>query len=199
MNYPRYVNTISEYIELEKSRDERFEYWDGAVFCLTHCSLAHKFIAGDIFFALSNAMKRKDDSEHRVMSGFMRIKTPLSPPYKYPDVVVALEKRRFETIETQDCLVNPTLIVEICSVESERINRGPKFSVYKAIPSFREYLLVSESESSITQYVKQPDDQWKCNVVTGLDATIYLPSIDCSLAFSEVYQEHKVKIINPSQ
>lgn len=180
--------TMEEYLALEKSSEERYEYWDGQVFCLSGGSQAHADISDNVFALLRSQLAGHDC---RAMSGAMPIKTFQMPPYKYPDCSVACGERKFEKIEGIDVLTNPVLIVEVLSPNTERIDRDPKFILYKNIPSFREYLLIAQDEARITQFVKQADE-WKYGVVAGLDAKLYLPSIDCILALNEVYQDVKL-------
>ena len=81
----------------------------------------------------------------------------------------------------------PTLIIEVLSPSSEAYDRGKKFEHYRSIESFVEYLLVSQDEPRIEQYLRQPAGRWLFTAVAGLDATIALPSIQCELALAELY------------
>ena len=91
--------------------------------------------------------------------------------------------RKYRRVET---LTNPELIVEVLSRSTEAYNRGDKFTYYKSIPSLREYLLVAQHRPHISQFVKQSDDSWNQTEVNDLAASLYLPSIDCTLALNEV-------------
>ena len=181
--------TMEEYLALEKSSEERYEYWDGQVFCMSGGSQAHADIGDNVYALLRSQLAGRNC---RAMTGSMPIKTFQMPPYKYPDGSVTCGEREFEKIDGIDVLTNPTLIIEVLSPNTERIDRGPKFTLYKNIPSFKEYLLIAQDEPRITQFVKQDDGEWKHDVVTGLDSKLYLPSIDCTLALSEVYQDIKM-------
>lgn len=182
-NKPFY--TMEEYLALEKSSEERYEYWEGQVFCMSGGSEAHADICDNIYALLRSQLTGRDC---RAMTGTMPVKTFQIPPYKYPDGSVFCGKRETEKIDGIAVLTNPTLIVEVLSPNTERIDRGPKFTLYKGIPSFKEYLLIAQDEPRITQFVKQLDGKWQPNVVIGLDSSIYLPSINSTLALSEVYQ-----------
>ena len=180
---------MEEYLALEKSSDERYEYWDGQVFCMSGGSQAHGYIGDNVFRNLGNQLA---GGNCRAMSSAIPVKTFLVPPYKYPDGSVACGEPIFEKIDHIAVLTNPILIVEVLSPTTERIDRGPKFTIYKAIPSFKEYLLIAQDKARIIQFVKQDDGEWKPDEVTGLDGSIYLPSIDCTLALSDVYQDVKL-------
>jgi Uma2 family endonuclease len=183
--------TIEEYLALEKSSEEKYEYWEGQIFCMSGGSQAHSDIGDNIFRILSSQLVGR---KCRAMSGAMPVKTSPVPPYKYPDGSVTCGEREFEKIDGIDVLTNPTLLLEVLSPNTERIDRGPKFTLYKSISSFKEYLLISQDEARIIQFVKQDDGEWKADVVMGLDNKIYLPTIDCTLTLSDVYQDVKLKV-----
>jgi Uma2 family endonuclease len=87
-----------------------------------------------------------------------------------------------------DTLMNPTVLMEVLSDSTESYDRGAKFGHYRKIPSVIEYLLVAQHEYRIEQYVRQPAGPWLRSEVQGLGAKIELPSIDCSLELTEVYE-----------
>ncbi|MEM6285339.1 MAG: Uma2 family endonuclease, partial [Chloroflexota bacterium] len=87
-----------------------------------------------------------------------------------------------------DTLLNPTLIIEVLSPSTERYDRGQKFAYYREIDTFREYVLIAQDELRIQRYLRHEDDeQWLFVEAAGLDATLALTSIDCTLALSDVY------------
>jgi Uma2 family endonuclease len=96
---------------------------------------------------------------------------------------------QFETIGGIALLTNPILIVEVLSPSSQYYDRGAKFTFYQSIPSFREYLLIEQNQPRIVQYVKQDNDIWTPSEISGIESNFVLPSIDCRLDFSDIYQD----------
>lgn len=178
--------TLQEYYSLVKESDERYEYWNGEIFCMSGGSKEHAFIATNIARRLGNQLEGRNC---RVTNSDMAIKVPTAPPFRYADLSVACGTLEFETINGIDLLVNPILIVEVLSSTTGRFDRHQKFEFYKSIESFREYLLIAQDQPSIVQYVKQEDGSWQGNEVIGVDSEIYLPSINCHLLLREVYQD----------
>jgi len=84
-------------------------------------------------------------------------------------------------------LTQAELIIEVLSDSTEVYDRGKKFENYRQIPSLREYLLVSQKEPRIEQFVQQPNGQWLLRDAAGLDATLALPSLEIDLFFAEVF------------
>jgi Uma2 family endonuclease len=75
---------------------------------------------------------------------------------------------------------------------TEAYDRGDKFTYYKSIPSFCEYLLIAQHRPHITHYVKQQDNAWAYEEVNDLDASLSLPSIGCILMLSDVYRDVEI-------
>ena len=178
--------TLEEYFTLELSSNERYEYWNGAVFCMSGVSENHALIETNLITLLNNKLRGRGC---RVFPANMRIKVPSLPPYRYADLSALCGTPIFEKIGGVDVLINPTLIVEVLSDSTEAYDRGDKFTHYKSIPNFREYLLVAQHRSHITQYVKQDDGSWRYGEVNEMSARLHLPSVDCLLQLHEVYQD----------
>ncbi|HVF27037.1 MAG TPA: Uma2 family endonuclease [Pyrinomonadaceae bacterium] len=181
---PRY--TLEEYFELEKNSDERYEYYNGEVFCMSGVSPNHAQIESNLNLALRLALRERGC---RVFPANMRIKVPAAPPYRYPDIVVVCDKPVYEKIGGIDTLTNPALIIEVLSGSTEAYDRGDKFTYYKSIPSFREYLLIAQHRPHVAQFVKQTGDSWTQTEVNELAGSLHLPSVGCTLALGEVYRD----------
>ena len=85
-----------------------------------------------------------------------------------------------------DTLANPLLIVEVLSDSTEAYDRGEKFQHYRTIPTFTDYLLVSQHETRAELYTRR-GDHWEYRDITGPDGTLTLPSVEVTLALSDVY------------
>jgi len=66
-----------------------------------------------------------------------------------------------------------------------------KFEHYRQIPSCREYVLVSQTEPRIEQFIRQPDGEWILKEAVGQDAAINLPSLGVVLRLAEVFAKVK--------
>lgn len=177
--------TLAEYIELEKSSDERYEYWNGEIFLMSGASPEHAQIESNVIRSLGNQLEDRDCS---VLASSIRIKVPATSPYRYADITVVCGKAEYEKIEGLKVLVNPIVLIEVLSDSTEKFDRTKKFSFYQSIPSFKEYLLIDQNEPCITQWVKQEDGDWQPHEVTDLKESLYLPSINCTLELSTVYR-----------
>lgn len=181
---PRPFHTLEEYFALEGAGQARYEYWDGEIVCMSGSSRQHATISSNVHLIIGLQLKGKNC---RAFTGEMQIKTPLFPPYRYPDASVVCGKPVFEKIGGFDVLVNPILVVEVLSPGTAKVDREEKREAYQALPSVMEYLLISQDAPHVTQYVRQADGQWLRHDYGDLMTLVNLPSIGCTLAMRDLY------------
>ncbi|MDQ3800541.1 MAG: Uma2 family endonuclease [Acidobacteriota bacterium] len=173
--------TLDDYVELEKTSEERLEFWDGNVWSVEEKNWRHAQIKSNLIFTLANRKSR--------LFLNMRVKIPVYSPYRYPDLSAVCGGAKIEKFKGLDVLINPQLIVEILSDSTEAFDRGDKFTYYKSIESFIEYLLVAQHRPHVTQYVRQSDNSWSYREVNELSEKTYIASLDCELKLDELYQD----------
>jgi Uma2 family endonuclease len=183
---PKHRYTLEEYLALERESEVKYEYWDGEIFAMSGGTLAHDLIMGNSSDSLRNALRGK---KCRVFTDNMQIKVPAAPPYRYGDGAVVCGRVEVERFNGADLLINPILIIEVLSPSTEAYDRGDKFTYYKSIPSFREYLLIAQHRPHITHYVKSDNGKWDYEETNDVGSSIYLPTIDCTLALADVYRD----------
>jgi Uma2 family endonuclease len=177
--------TLEEYFELEKKSEERYEYWNGELFCMSGVSPEHDQIESNSAFYLRSKLAGR---KCRVFLANMRLKVPSMPPYRYADLSTLCGEPEFEKIGGVDALTNPSLIIEVLSESTEAYDRGDKFTHYKSIPSFSEYLLIAQHRPHVTQFIKQNEGAWLQHEFNDLAAVVKLTQLDCELPLSEIYQ-----------
>ncbi|HXG83894.1 MAG TPA: Uma2 family endonuclease [Pyrinomonadaceae bacterium] len=176
--------TLEEYAELEKSSEERLEYFDGSVWSMAGASPKHEKIVGNTITALNIVLRERNCS---VYSSNLRVKVPIYKPYRYPDVTALCEQPIFEDFYGLEVLVNPGLIVEILSPSTEAFDQSNKFTCYKSIESFTEYLLISQNRPHVALYTKQSETAWLHREYNRLDESVFLSSLDCEISLAEIY------------
>lgn len=179
------IYTLEEYIELEKSSEEKLEFWNGNVWSMSGASLNHNTIVQNLNIEIGSQLREKDC--HSFPSD-MRIKVPSYSPYRYPDLTALCGKADIEKLNGLDLLVNPQLIVEVLSDSTEAFDRGDKFSYYKSIPSFREYLLIAQHRPHVSQFIKHGDGFWMNLEYNDLSETVELRSVPCKISLRDIYR-----------
>lgn len=182
---PKRRYTMEEYIELDKSSEGRFEYFNGEVTDMAGASLRHNRITRNIITVFENNLAGQPCE---VLPSDMRIKVPKALPYRYPDVVVVCGDPIIEEINGQEMLVNPLLIVEVLSPATEAYDRGDRFHAYQSIESFQEYLLVAQDKPYVTQYARQPSASWLRSDIEGLESEVKLASLNPVVPLGEIYR-----------
>ncbi len=177
--------TPEEYLALERQAEHKNEYYDGEIFAMTGASRKHNLIALNIGADLHNQLKGRACEAYL---NDMRVHIPATGLYTYPDVVVVCGEPQLED-EHLDTLLNPVLIVEVLSKSTARYDRTSKFSDYRSIPSFIEYLLVSQDEYRVEHNTKQTDGRWLLTEYRSLEDVAPLDSIRCLLSLKEIYDK----------
>ncbi len=179
--------TPEEFLAFERASDEKHEYRDGEIVAMSGAKRAHNLISLNIGSGLHASLRNKDCETY--MSD-MRVFVPSVRLYTYPDIVVVCGDPKFIDDEF-DTLTNPLLLIEILSDSTEGYDRGQKFQNYRSIESLDEYVLVSQNAARIEKYVKHGDGFWLLSEAAGLDGSITLASIDCTISLADVYAKVK--------
>ncbi|HEX8289955.1 MAG TPA: Uma2 family endonuclease [Pyrinomonadaceae bacterium] len=144
---PKREYSLQEYFEIGKNSEEKYEYWDGNISNMTGASPEHERIVVNIAGHLREVLRGRGCS---VFGSNLKVKVPAYSPYRYPDLSVYCGESIYETMGGLEVLTNPQMIVEVLSPSTEAFDRGEKFTYYKSIESFTEYLLVTVNRPHVT-------------------------------------------------
>ncbi|HYT61806.1 MAG TPA: Uma2 family endonuclease [Haliangiales bacterium] len=175
--------TEAEYLDFERSIESKNEFFDGEVYAMSGGTPLHSLIATNL--AREFGIKLKGRSCVPFNSD-LRLKVEATGLLTYPDLSVVCGPLQCAA-GTDDTLVNPTVIVEVLSDSTEAYDRGKKFENYRQVPSLREYLLVSQKEPRIEQFIREPSGQWLLREAAGLESTLVLPSLEINVSLAEVF------------
>jgi Uma2 family endonuclease len=175
--------TEIEYLNLERSLESRNEFFDGEMFAISGGTPLHSQIATNLAAEFRKHFKGKPCVPY---NSDLRLKVEATGLFTYPDLSVVCGPLQFAP-GTDDTVVNPRLILEVLSDSTEAYDRGKKFENYRQMPSLREYLLVSQKEPRIEQFIRQPNEQWLLREAAGFAATLALPSLEISISLDEVF------------
>lgn len=180
---PRY--TVKEYLRIERDSMQKHEYRDGQVVAMAGATPAHVAIATNVAGELRTRLR---GTPCRPYSADLRVRISGTPLYTYPDVSVICGPLEFdEQDERRETVTNPRVIVEVLSPSTEAYDRGEKLRRYLRIPSFSEYVLVSQAAAVVETYARQPDGLWVFHIYEGMGVTARLRSLEIDLPLAEVY------------
>ena len=188
--------TLEEYAELEKSSEERLEYFEGNVWSMAGASPNHEEVSANVITALKIALRGRGC---RVFGPNLRVKVPSYQPYRYPDVTALCGQPIYEDFYGLQVLINPSLIVEVLSPSTEAFDLSYKFTYYKSIESFTEYLLITQDRPHVVLYTKQNDYGWLQREFNSLDDKIFLSSLNCEISVADIYDNIEFPPIEPEK
>lgn len=187
--------TPEEYLEFERNAEERHEYLDGRIYpvnkpgyvdavSMAGESLAHSRICINIAREISLALKGKGCE---ALSPNMKVRAETLGLFAYPDLSIVCGGPQFHDTK-RDVLVNPKVIIEVLSPSTERYDQTNKFFRYRReIPSLTDYVLIYQNIPFVEHYEKNEEGRWEHNAFDGLNDTFRIPSINCVIPMSEIY------------
>ena len=177
--------TEEQYLALEETAEDKSEYIDGKIIPITGGSTNHNQIAGNLYIALTLALKKQN---YRIFIGAVRLWVPKVRLYTYPDVMVIFGEPEYHNNRT-DMITNPQVIVEVLSKSTKNYDRGEKFTFYKSIPSFREYILIDQTKINVEQYSKTENKRWLYSEYDEEDTALVFNSFQLEVPLSAIYKK----------
>ncbi|MGF1541615.1 MAG: Uma2 family endonuclease [Pleurocapsa sp.] len=172
-----------EYLELETVAEYRSEYLDGQILPMAGGKPNHNQLAINLTSAINYNLRKKP---YRVFMSDLRLWIPDCHLYTYPDVMVIQTPLVFPE-NRQDTIINPLAIAEILSDSTEKYDRGDKFRMYRTIPSFKEYLLVSQTAMQVEKFTKNKANQWVLSEYSEKEDKIMFDSFEFEISLDELY------------
>ncbi|MFM8262655.1 MAG: Uma2 family endonuclease, partial [Pirellula sp.] len=158
------------------------EYVDGWIRAMTGASIRH-IIKLNCTILLGNNLKgqkcRPYDSDTKV-----RIFRDGKRRFYYPDVQVVCESNDPSSV-FQD---RPVLIIEVLSPSTRANDLHEKLEAYQSIPSLECYIVL-EQHQPIASMWRRSKRTWIKETIQGIDATIDLPFLSCTLAMKDIYED----------
>jgi Uma2 family endonuclease len=177
--------TPEEYLALERQSETKSEYFNGEIYAMSGASEAHNLIFANLVSLLIIALRGRPCKTY---PSDMRVQVRATGLYTYPDASVVCGRAEFSD-QQKNTLRNPTVVFEVLSSTTESYDRGAKFAHYRTLESLTDYVLVLQTEARIEHFARQATDKWLLSVYQGLGAVALLPSIDCELPLTDLYDK----------
>jgi Uma2 family endonuclease len=177
--------TPEEYLALEEAAEYKSEYHDGAIIPMTGGTTNHNQIALNLSVVLHIAFKQQN---YRVFMGDVRLWIPRIRSYVYPDVMVIAGKPEYYD-NRKDTITNPQAIIEVLSKSTRNYDRVDKFSYYRTIPSFQEYILIDQKKIAVEQYYKQANKRWSFSEYNEEDTDLFFSSLQVQVPLVDIYEK----------
>ncbi len=183
--------TPEAYLEMERRGIREFhgkyELFNQTLRFMSGATTSHNDISAHITALFQWFIWQSDLKAHIAQSDMKVVSFLTYKNYFYPDNVFTMAERVYHDIK-KDVLVNPTIIVEVLSDDTESFDRGDKFQSYRQIESLQEYILVSQYRRRIEHFYKNNAGLWVVGKVVE-SGGLSLKSIDFQLVIDKVYHD----------
>jgi Uma2 family endonuclease len=175
--------TFADYLALERDSEIKHEFDAGEILAMSGGTARHSALAMNVGFALRGT--RPEGCT--VFQSDMRVRVRATGRATYPDVSMVCGAIEYDPEDAaRTTVTNPTLIVEVLSVTTEKGDRGNKWMHYQRIPSLQEYVLVSQ-DPRIEIFRRMPAGTWEYLEVR--EGTVKLASgstLDLSMLYADL-------------
>jgi Uma2 family endonuclease len=174
-------HSVEEYLAFEEQAQTKSEYVDGWIRAMTGATNRHNRVSINSLVFLANQLKGKtcrpynSDTKVRIDRAGMK-------RFYYPDVqVVCKSNDQLSVFQDQ-----PVLIIEVLSLSTRRYDLDEKMAAYLTIPSLECYIAL-EQHQPIAIVMRRANGGFLRQTIQGIEATIELPFLGCSLPMREIY------------
>ncbi|MGH8000080.1 MAG: Uma2 family endonuclease [Brasilonema sp.] len=181
---PPRLYSIEEYFALEETADFKSEYRHGEIVPMTGGSINHNQIVVNLIIALTLGLREQN---LHVYANDLRLWISRYRQHTYPDVLIIKGTPIFEERRT-DTVLNPCIIFEVLSKSTSSRDRGDKFTYYRSIPQFQEYVLIDQYQIHIEQFSKTPEGNWLFSESDAEDGVLTLVSANCQISHHQIYE-----------
>lgn len=174
--------SLDEFLAWEERQDERYEFLPGGVITMmAGGSGDHDLIGMNIGGALRLQLRGTGCVAH---GSNLKVTSERTRSSVYPDVFVRCGPPVGGGTRTDD----PVVVFEVLSEATARNDLTRKRQVYKAMPTVRVIVYVSQDEHRLDLLRRRDDGSFDDEVIEGADGVLALPEIGATLSLSDIYE-----------
>jgi Uma2 family endonuclease len=175
--------TPEEYLARERDAPSKSEYIAGEIFAMAGGSPEHTAITSDTHVALANGLR---GGPCEVYNSDLKVRISDAGPFFYPDLTVICGDPQFDF---DDCLRNPTVIIEVASQSTALYDRSDKFSHYRRFPSLRDYVLIEQNRVWVEHWARGENGLWTLvGEHTEVTDRLNLTTLHVTVPLAEIYR-----------
>ena len=180
--------TVEEYLLFEKKSLEKHEYFKGEVFAMAGASARHNVVFSNLFIGIGIQLRGKTC---RPYGSDLRIHIPENTLYTYPDISIICGEIVPSSTDA-DTAVQPTVLIEILSTSTRDYDKGGKFTLYRDIPTLKEFIVIDSESISIEAFRINTKGHWELEEYRSIEGTLTIPIVNVSLTLKEIYEGTKI-------
>ena len=173
-----------EYLQGELASEVRHEYVAGNVYAMSGGTLNHQRIAGNFMRLAGNQLAGKPCFP---TGSDFKLRVPLGggeEAFYYPDGMIICVSVPGDALFTD----SPSVILEVLSPNTRRIDEVQKFRDYITIPSLGTYIL-AETDSPVLTLHRRDGTGFRREILSGMTAILDLPEAGLSIPLAELYRD----------
>jgi Uma2 family endonuclease len=168
---------IADYLRDELSREFKHEYLNGEIYAMAGASKNHQLIISNLVAIFVQHLK---GTPCKTFASDMKVRVG-DLAFFYPDVIVACQDDKAD-----DYYINqPTIIVEVLSKSTRRMDETTKFRMYQTLPSLQEYVMIEQDFVDVE--VCRRSESWVSEHYFMGDEVTFA-AIDLTVSVNEIYE-----------
>lgn len=177
--------SFDEYLAGERDVEIRSEYIEGQIYSMAGASELHNTVAGELYTIINSGLP----DECRTWQSDMKVvgENKGKQFSYYPDIMSSCE----ENTDDPYYRTNPSLIIEVLSPSTERIDLKEKFDNYISIPSLIEYVVVSQDTPYLRVFRRRAN--WQSESYYAEDV-VMLESVNLEIQVKKIYRRVKREV-----
>jgi len=172
--------SFDDYLKFEKTSEIKHEYIAGLIYSMAGASRNHNLISVNLISAL-HAHLRGTSCSAFMADMLLKLQINNEDIAYYPDLMVDCDNENQEKL----FIKHPSVIVEVLSKSTKRIDLREKFFAYQTIEQLQEYIVIKQSEMEITMYRRALN--WQVESFKAEDLLI-IPSVKLEIPVKEIYE-----------
>lgn len=172
--------SFNDYLNIEKTSEIKHEFIAGLVYAMAGASRNHNLISVNFISAL-HAHLRGTSCSAFMADMLLKLQINNENIAYYPDLMVDCDDDNQEKL----FIKHPTVIIEVLSKSTARIDLREKFFAYQTIEQLQEYIVVKQAEMEVIMYSRALN--WQAESFKAEDLLI-IPSIKLEIPVKEIYE-----------
>jgi Uma2 family endonuclease len=173
--------TLEELLRWDDGTDTRYELIGGSPVAMAPPAEAHSMLAVHLASRLDAELTARRPCQALIEAGITR--SDRVDTYFVADIAATYAPVEPGRQATED----PSLIVEILSPSTERLDNRVKLPAYRQIETVREIALVASDEMYVEVH-RRAGAQWITEILRGCEATLSLASVLIEVRLSNLYE-----------
>jgi Uma2 family endonuclease len=179
MNALPKIMTLDDFLAWEKRQELRYEYDGVAIRAMTGGTVAHAAIQTNLIAALRNALR---GAPCRAFGSELKVRTASS--VRYPDAMIVCAPADPKATVAPE----PTVIFEILSPSSARLDLGAKNAEYQTITALRRYVVLHQAQAAAEVFARGEDGEWAYEFLDGR-SVLDMREVGIAVPLSEIYAD----------